>query len=184
MMDEKKKKKLIIIISSAVAAIILIILLCVSGCVNKKNSGAKAKANVCTLAKTYAERGEYDRALNKLDDYLEKHGDDQEIWDLWNSILDMKKEAGGNGAGGNFAGGNTYNYNSGDTNNQNGGYPDSLKIDVDTSGISSAMQDSLSSMKSALEESSKQAEENLKFERDKLGMSDEDEPLESDEAEG
>ena len=48
-----------------------------------------------------------------IKDYLEKHGDDQEIWDLWNSILDMKKEAGGNGAGGNFAGGNTYNYGAG-----------------------------------------------------------------------
>ena len=143
----KKHKKEIIIGS---AALILIILLTagIAGCVSKKGSGAKT--NVCNLAKTYAERGEYDRALNKLDDYLEKHGDDEDVWNLWNSILDMKKAAGEGGA------------NSTEINNyQNGsGIPDNLKIDLDTSGISSAMQDSLSSMKSALEESNKQAEEN------------------------
>ena len=147
----KKNKKPIIIVTAAI--ILIIILSCtIAGCVNKR--GAGARKNVCNLARTYAERGEYDRALNKLDDYLEKNGDDQEVWDLWNSILDMKKAAGGDGG----AGGNTYNYGSG--YDGNGGYPEGLKIDVDTSGISSAMQDSLSSMKSALEESNKQAEEN------------------------
>ena len=160
-MDQKKKK--IIIISSIAAVIILICLICIGSCVGKKGAGAKARANVCNLARTYAERGEYERALNKLDDYLEKNGDDQEVWDLWNSILDMKKASGADGNSNN--GGNTYVYGAGsnaDAGNSNGGYPDSLKIDVDTSGISSAMQDSLSSMKSALEESNKQAEENRK----------------------
>ena len=155
--QKEQKKKKIIIISAVAAVIVLICLICIGSCVGKRGSGAKARANVCNLARTYAERGEYDRALNKLDDYLEKNGDDQEVWDLWNSILDMKKAAGGDAAGG-----NTYNYGSADGNGGAGGYPDSLKIDVDTSGISSAMQDSLSSMKSALEESSKQAEENRK----------------------
>ena len=160
-MDQKKKK--IIIISSAIAAIVLICLICIGSCVGKKGSGAKARTNVCNLARTYAERGEYERALNKLDDYLEKNGDDQEVWDLWNSILDMKKAAGGD-SNSNY-GGNTYNYGAGADGNGNGtgsGYPENLKIDVDTSGISSAMQDSLSSMKSALEESNRQAEENRK----------------------
>ena len=152
LLKDPKKRRILII--SAVAVIVLICLLCIGGCVSKRSSGAKARANVCNLARTYAERGEYERALNKLDDYLEKHGDDQEVWDLWNSILDMKKAAGGDTA----YGGNTYNYGSG--GDGNGGYPDGIKIDVDTSGISSAMQDSLSSMKSALEESNKQAEEN------------------------
>ena len=75
----KKYKKQLIIGS---AAIVLIILLStgIAGCVSKKGSGAKT--NVCNLARTYAERGEYDRALNKLDDYLEKHGNDDEVWTL------------------------------------------------------------------------------------------------------
>lgn len=150
LLKDPKKRRILII--SAIAVIVLICLLCIGGCVSKRGSGAKK--NLCNLARTYAERGEYERALNKLDDYLEKHGDDQEVWDLWNSILDMKKAAGGDAA----YGGNTYNYGSG--GDGNGGYPDGIKIDVDTSGISSAMQDSLSSMKSALEESNKQAEEN------------------------
>ena len=142
----KKNKKPIIIISAAVILIILLSAL-IGGCVSKNSSGAKK--NICNLARTYAERGEYDRALNKLDSYLEKHGDDQDVWDLWNSILDMKKAAGEDvsGAGNGAAGLN------------GSGYGDSLRIDVDTSGISSAMQDSLSSMKDALEESNKQAEE-------------------------
>ncbi|MBP5601149.1 MAG: tetratricopeptide repeat protein [Treponema sp.] len=149
---DKRKKRLIIIICAA-AALIIFLLAGIAGCVNKKGSGTRT--NVCNLARTYAERGEYDRALNKLDDYLEKHGDDDEVWALWNSILDMKKEAAENG-------GNTTNlYDGNSTNNQNSSLiPDNLKIDLDTSGISSAMQDSLSSMQSALEESNKQAEEN------------------------
>ena len=147
--DKDKKKKLIIIISAAVA-VILILLLCVAGCVGKNKSGKK---NICNLARTYAERGEYDRALDKLDSYLEKHGDDQDVWDLWNSILDMKKASGDGLAGG--YGANGY----GNDGSQGSGFPDNLKIDVDTSGISSAMQDSLSSMKDALAESNKQAEE-------------------------
>ena len=151
--QKEQKKKKIIIISSVAALIVIICLCCIGGCVSRRGSGAKARANVCNLARTYADRGEYDRALNKLDDYLEKNGDDQEVWDLWNSILDMKKAAGGD-----VSGGNTYNYGTGADGS--GGYPDSLKVDIDTSGISSAMQDSLSSMKSALEESNKQAEEN------------------------
>ena len=143
----KEEKKKIIIISSVAGAIVLICLLCIGGCVSKNSSGSKK--NLINLARTYAERGEYDRALNKLDAYLEKHGDDEDVWSIWNSILDMKKAAGGDvsGAGNGAAGLN------------GSGYGDSLKIDVDTSGISSAMQDSLSSMKNALEESNKQAEE-------------------------
>ena len=137
--EKKKRKKKLIIIISAAAAVLILLLVGIIGCVSKGSSSAKK--NVCNLAKTYAERGEYDRALNKLDDYLEKHGDDSDVWELWNSILDMKNAAGGDGAGAN-------------------GIPDNLRIDVDTSGISSAVSDSISSMRNALEESSKQAEEN------------------------
>ena len=71
-LEKERKKKKIIIISAAAAAIVIICLCCIGGCVSKRGSGAKARTNVCNLARTYAERGEYDRALNKLDDYLKK----------------------------------------------------------------------------------------------------------------
>lgn len=148
--QEKKKKTIIIIIS----IIIIILLLLLGGIFGVRGGQKKSRNNICNLARTYADRGEYDRALNKLDAYLEKHGNDDEIWDLWNEILDLKKNAAENGIGNESN--NTVNNNSTVT------IPENLRVDIDTSGISSAMQDSLASMKDALAESNKQAEENRK----------------------
>ena len=150
--DKKDKKKLIIII----LIIILILLLLGGGAIGlvygaKNGNARKARErdNLCTLARTYADRGEYDRALNRLDEYLEKNGDDEGIWDLWNEILDMKKAA--DAEKNNEAATIVNNYTT---------QPGNFTIDVDTSEISSAMQDSISSMKDALAQTNKQAEDN------------------------
>ena len=57
----ERKKKIIMISAISAAVLIIICLCCIGGCVSKRGSGAKAKTNVCNLARTYAERGEYDR---------------------------------------------------------------------------------------------------------------------------
>ena len=132
----KKQIKLIAIISGAII-IILLLLFGIRGGI--KSGKANAKKNLYNLAKTYADRGEYDRALNKLDSYLEKHGDDEDIWNLWNEIIEKKKEAE------NAAGNSEVNSNYQPQNN--------FTIDVDTSDISNAVKD-------ALEQTNRQAEDN------------------------
>lgn len=136
-LEEEKKKRIIIIILAIIIIIILLWLLFggIRSC--SRNNRAKAKDSVCAVATKYAGRGEFDRALDKLDDYLEKYGDDDDVWDLWNKIIDLKKA------------------NGGVSNVENVNYPDNFTFDLDTSDLSSAMKD-------ALEESRRQAEENRK----------------------
>jgi len=136
------KKKIIIIGVAAVAVIAAIILaICVSTC----SAGNKSKQNTYNLARTYAERGEYDRALTLLDQILIKDASDAIALDLFDQILGMKKD-----------------YEEG--REVRGFRPDSFKIEIDTKGIAdgitNAMQDSLDSMKNALEQSNKNADAN------------------------
>lgn len=134
--EEKKKRRIITIIG---IIIILILLFLLFGGIRScsKSSKIKAKENVCTVATKYAERGEFDRAMDKLDDFLEKYGDDDDVWELLNKIIDLKKANGGADSVGSVT------------------YPDNFTFDLDTSDLSSAMKD-------ALEESKRQAEENRK----------------------
>ena len=88
--DEQKKKKIKIIIFAG-AAFLLIILAIIIGVAGTKAHSKNSRENILKLAQTYAERGEFERALNKLDSYLEKNSDDEDIWGLWNLIIDMKK---------------------------------------------------------------------------------------------
>lgn len=137
--DSDEEKKRIITIIFGIIIILILLFLLIGGIRRCGNSSRlKEKDNVTSFATKYAGRGEFDRALDKLDDYLEKYGDDDDIWDLWNAIIEMKKQAA----------------NSDGSNNQNN-YPDNLSVDIDTSGFSDAMQN-------ALEESRRQAEENRK----------------------
>ena len=127
--EKKLTKKQKILIASIAGAIILILLLLFGIRGGIKAGKANAKKNLYNLAKTYADRGEYDRALNKLDAYLEKHGDDDDIWSLWNEIIEMKKAD-------QLAAGNSENI----TNSQP---QNNFTIDVDTSDISNAVKDAL-----------------------------------------
>ncbi|MCR4954331.1 MAG: tetratricopeptide repeat protein [Treponema sp.] len=129
--DEQKKKKLKIIILAG-AAFLLIILAIIIGVVGTKVKDNNSRENILKLAQTYAERGEFERALNKLDSYLEKNSEDEDIWGLWNLIIDMKKAV---------------------ENGEEISLPPNFKIDVDTSNFSDAIQQ-------MLDESKRQAEEN------------------------
>ncbi|MCQ2575678.1 MAG: tetratricopeptide repeat protein [Treponema sp.] len=154
--EKEERRKKIIIISSIAGGFIVLIILILLLIFGLRGSAGKTRTNICNLAKTYADRGDYDRALNKLDNYLEKHGDDDEVWDLWNQILDMKKAAENGEKPAGF--GNPY----GD-----------LNINVDTKGISDAMKSSVSSMKDALDEANRQTEENRKAMENLMRMQEE-----------
>lgn len=135
--DDEKKKRIITIIFGII--IILILLFLLIGGISRCGSSSKLKEkdNAISFATKYAGRGEFDRALDKLDGFLEKYGDDDDVWDLWNAIIELKKQNG----------------NSDPNNVTNLNYPDNFSVDIDTSDLSNAMQN-------ALEESRRQAEEN------------------------
>ncbi|MBP5568645.1 MAG: tetratricopeptide repeat protein [Treponema sp.] len=86
---ETKKK---ILIGVGVAALVIIILLLIRGC--RSSIRQKDKTYAITYAMKNAEKGEYDRALDKLEDFLNKYGDDEDINNLWNLILDQKQNDG------------------------------------------------------------------------------------------
>ena len=138
-----KKQKILIAVIAGAIILILLLLFGIRGGI--KAGKANAKKNLYNLAKTYADRGEYDRALNKLDSYLEKHGDDEDIWNLWNEILEMKKAE---------------QLASVDSEaNTNYQPQNNFTIDVDTSDISNAVKD-------ALEQTNRQAEDNRRAAED------------------
>lgn len=156
--EEKKSKRNKLIIFSCIGIIIVAVIILLFLLLGKGKS-AKSKNNITNLAKTYAERGEYDRALNKLDSYLEKYGDDDDVWELWNQILDMKKGSGADKSSPDTDALLNALANAGNNSSPNFG---DIKIQVDTSSISDAMKDSVSSIKEALDVSKTQAEESRK----------------------
>lgn len=123
-----------------------------------KNGNSKY-ANIYNLAKTYADKGEYDRALSLLDSILIKDVTDPTALDLLNQIIEMKKAA---EEGKEIPGwSNVMNY------------PGNLKVDIDTDGLTDAMQNSLSSMRDAMAEANKQAEENRRTMENLIKMQEE-----------
>lgn len=100
------------------------------------------KENTYALARTYAERGEYDRALSLLDSLLIKDADDATARALLDEILEKKR---------NSASSDGTESRQGGTQNGN-----------DTSGLASAVEDSISSMKDALDMANRQTAENRK----------------------
>ena len=86
--DEEKKKRRVLTIIGIIIILILLFLLFggIRSCTNSSKS--RTKENVCNMATKYAGRGEFDRALDKLDSYLEKYGDDDDVWELLNKIIE------------------------------------------------------------------------------------------------
>lgn len=147
--EEEEKKKKAIIITLGIIIILILLFLLLSGIRSCGNSSkVRDKENAITFATKYSAKGEFDRALDKLDDFLQKYGDDQDIWDLWNKILEAKNLAEQNGNG---------------NSSLQGEYPDNFSFDIDTSGLSDAMKD-------ALDETRRQAEENRRAMEDLMRM--------------
>ena len=84
----KKKKIIMGIICAAIAILILVICLCAKSC-----NSTSSRNNAYNLARTYAEQGEYDRALSVLDKLLLKNGNDSTALEMLQQIIEMKKAA-------------------------------------------------------------------------------------------
>lgn len=138
-MSSKFTKKQKIFTICGILAIILIILICF---ITYNCGSQKTKENAYSLAKMYAERGEYDRALSVLDNILMKNSDDLTASELLNQIIEMKKEA--------------------EENKKSGNSNHSTNVNINTDSLTDAVQDSLSTVKDALSQTNKQAEENRK----------------------
>lgn len=153
----KNKKTLIIVIG----ALLLIALLAGGFIAYKSHSAKVARGNVYNLAKIYAERGEYDRALSLLDTILIKEADDEIALDMLNQIIEMKKAA--------SEGREVLGF---------------TNLKFDSSEFAKIMQKSISAMEKSVEkalaESNKHAEENKKTMQDMLKLQEESQKAEAD----
>ena len=79
------KKQKIAICSGIAAVVILVIVLCAKGCGAASNN--KVRANTFSVVRMYLEKGQYDRAMDKLDELLLKNPLDEEALALMDEIL-------------------------------------------------------------------------------------------------
>ena len=93
--DKKRILAVILIAASIIAlfSVTLIVASVVRGCQQKDGLNVLSSAereNTLTLVKRYIERGEYDRAMNLLDQLLIQNADDAEALALSDQILTLK----------------------------------------------------------------------------------------------
>ncbi len=137
------KKQKIAICSGIAAVVILVIVLCAKGC--GAASSNKVRNNTFSVVRMYLEKGQYDRAMDKLDELLLKNPTDEEALALMDEIL-AKKNGDASGA--------SLNSN--------------VTVEVDTQGLTDAMQSSIESMKHELAKTNQTAVENQKAMADLL----------------
>lgn len=137
------KKQKIAICSGIAAVVILVIVLCAKGC--GAASSNKVRNNTFSVVRMYLEKGQYDRAMDKLDELLLKNPTDEEALALMDEIL-AKKNGEASGA--------SLNSN--------------VTVEVDTQGLTDAMQSSIESMKHELAKTNQTAVENQKAMADLL----------------
>lgn len=137
------KKQKIAICSGIAAVVILVIVLCAKGCGAASNN--KVRNNTFSVVRMYLEKGQYDRAMDKLDELLLKNPTDEEALALMDEIL-AKKNGEASGA--------SLNSN--------------VTVEVDTQGLTDAMQSSIESMKHELAKTNQTAVENQKAMADLL----------------
>ena len=137
------KKQKIAICSGIAAVVILVIVLCAKGC--GAASSNKVRNNTFSVVRMYLEKGQYDRAMDTLDELLLKNPTDEEALALMDEIL-AKKNGEASGA--------SLNSN--------------VTVEVDTQGLTDAMQSSIESMKHELAKTNQTAVENQKAMADLL----------------
>lgn len=128
-----------------IAGCIIAILLSGSGLAVKfalKASKASEKNNTFSLVNLYYSKGEYDRALDKLELILMKNPEDKEALELMEKIIAAKEKS----ADGNTASGNV---------NSN------VNVTLDTDGLEMAMKSSIDSMKNELEKNNRELNRQL-----------------------
>lgn len=134
----KLTKKQKMMICGGVIAVIILFALCARGC-----SGGGANKKTIALVNFYYDNGEYDRALDTLQELFLKNPNDKQIQELMKKIISAKGSD-GNGAGSNV------NVNP------------NVNVTVDTDGITAAMRSTMESMKSELARSTAQNERQQK----------------------
>ncbi|MBQ5471539.1 MAG: tetratricopeptide repeat protein [Treponema sp.] len=115
-----KQKK--IVCGGAAVLVLLLIILCARGC-----SSGKSRNNTLSIVQMYYQKGEYDRALDKLEQLLQKNPTDKKLIALMDEIIAAKaknKDSQGGGSG----------------------FDGNVNVNVDTDGL----QSSLESMKEEL----------------------------------
>jgi tetratricopeptide (TPR) repeat protein len=114
-------------------------------------AGGSGRRNTLALVQLYTDKGEYDRAMNLLDGLLVKNAHDKDALRLIDKVIALKE------------GNRPVSDNSGNTGIQ----PD-VNVNIDTSGITKAMQSSLDSMKDELAKSNAETQKNQQVVSDML----------------
>ena len=99
--EDKKKKKGVFIAIAAVAALLLLGIggFGVYSMVKKGNAAAAERDNTMSLIQRYLDRGEYDRALDLLEDLLIKNANDPDALALLDDIMTRMALENGSDAG-------------------------------------------------------------------------------------
>lgn len=136
-MDKKK-------VLAAVIAIVLLLSLGGLGMslLKGKNGSKAAREKTFALVNLYYDKGEYDRALDKLESILLENPNDKDALSLMEKILSAKSNASGEGGG-------VSNVNS------------NVNVTLDTDGIQDAMQSSLDMMKEQLEKNNENLQKQI-----------------------
>ena len=128
-----------------IAGCIIAILLSGGGLAAKfalKAIKASEKNNTFSLVNLYYSKGEYDRALDKLELILMKNPEDKEALELMEKIIAAKE-------------------NSDDGNTASGNVNSNVNVTLDTDGLEMAMKSSIDSMKSELEKNNRELNRQL-----------------------
>ena len=128
-----------------IAGCIIAILLSGGGLAAKfalKAIKASEKNNTFSLVNLYYSKGEYDRALDKLELILMKNPEDKEALELMEKIIAAKE-------------------NSADGNKASGNVNSNVNVTLDTDGLEMAMKSSIDSMKSELEKNNRELNRQL-----------------------
>ena len=128
-----------------IAGCIIAILLSGGGLAAKfalKAIKASEKNNTFSLVNLYYSKGEYDRALDKLELILMKNPEDKEALELMEKIIAAKE-------------------NSDDGNKASGNVNSNVNVTLDTDGLEMAMKSSIDSMKSELEKNNRELNRQL-----------------------
>lgn len=99
------------ICAGGLAVVLLILFLCVKGC-----SSGNSRKNTLSIVEMYYEKGEYDRALDKLEALLQKNPRDKELISIMDKIIAAKSSEA----------------------DSNGGFDGNVNVNLDTNGLQSS----------------------------------------------
>lgn len=138
-----KKRKIVLVCAAAAVALLIAAFVWF----RPSSSGDSERKNTLTLVQMYMDKGEYDRAMNLLDSLLVKNAQDKDALSLMDKVIVLKDGKKQDSAA--------------DKN------PD-VNVNIDTSGITKAVESSINSMKDELAKNNAEAQQNQKAMADML----------------